>query len=258
LLAHALAGVALLCHIVSIDNTHSRYNFLECHPALRSRVEECEAFIWCCPCPPSAFCRRPAGARRRKAPAFAKTTRFELKVTNLNEIAQTLAALEASQFLIVISSPERGAKQIRRRGSAPLQDAGPRRTSKTLLRCDISNRLRSAWGQKPALPHRSIAVRSTSVNGHSARRGTCWTGWLDNHSAEVACPPIPYRVKGSLESNYYGDRYVHLRGAAPFESPKVSILAQATLAHVIALARRLGRGSLFGEPGSVALRGSAH
>jgi hypothetical protein len=28
-----------------------------------------------------------------------------LKVTNLNEIAQTLAALEASQFLIVISSP---------------------------------------------------------------------------------------------------------------------------------------------------------
>jgi hypothetical protein len=105
LLAHALAGVALLCHIVSIDNTHSRYNFLECHPALRSRVEECEAFIWCCSCPPSAFCRRPAGARRRKAPAFAKTTRFELKVTNLNEIAQTLAALEASQFLIVISSP---------------------------------------------------------------------------------------------------------------------------------------------------------
>jgi len=105
LLAHALAGVALLCHIVSIDNTNSRYNFLECHPALRSRVEECEAFIWCCPCPPSAFCRRPAGARRRKAPAFAKTTRFELKVTNLNEIAQTLAALEASQFLIVISSP---------------------------------------------------------------------------------------------------------------------------------------------------------
>jgi hypothetical protein len=74
----------------------------------------------------------------------------------------------------------------------------------------------------------------------------------------VACPPIPYRVEGSLESNYYGDRYVHLRGAAPFESPKVSILAQATLAHVIALARRLGRGSLFGEPGSVALRGSAH
>ena len=28
-----------------------------------------------------------------------------MKVTNLNEIAQTLAALEASQFLIVISSP---------------------------------------------------------------------------------------------------------------------------------------------------------
>jgi hypothetical protein len=71
-------------------------------------------------------------------------------------------------------------------------------------------------------------------------------------------PPLPVRVEGSLESNYYGDRYVHLRGAAPVESPKVSILAQATLAHVIALARRLGRGSLFGEPGSVALRGSAH
>jgi hypothetical protein len=31
------------------------------------------------------------------------------------------------------------------------------------------------------------------------------------------CPPIPYRVEGSLESNYNGDRYVHLRGAAPFE-----------------------------------------
>jgi hypothetical protein len=30
----------------------------------------------------------------------------------------------------------------------------------------------SLVGQKPALPHRSIAVRSTSVNGHSARRGT--------------------------------------------------------------------------------------
>src|ERR1700730_12231488 len=152
LLAHALAGVALLCHIVSIDNTHSRYNFLECHPALRSRVEECEAFIWCCSCPPSAFCRRPAGARRRKAPAFAKTTRFELKVTNLNEIAQTLAALEASQFLIVISSPNAAQSKY---------------VSEEARRF---NRLRSAWGQKLLLPQCKSNGRFTSVSGHKGRR----------------------------------------------------------------------------------------
>jgi hypothetical protein len=31
------------------------------------------------------------------------------------------------------------------------------------------------------------------------------------------CPPIPYDVEGSLQSNYYGGRYVRLRGPAPFE-----------------------------------------
>jgi hypothetical protein len=55
---------------------------------------------------------------------------------------------------------------------------------------------------------KTLLFQGYETNGH-------WLGTA--YVFKRGCPPIPYHVEGSLQSNYYGGRYVRLRGPAPFE-----------------------------------------
>jgi hypothetical protein len=54
----------------------------------------------------------------------------------------------------------------------------------------------------------TLLFQGYEANGH-------WLGTA--YVFKRGCLPIPYHVEGSLQSNYYGGRYVRLRGPAPFE-----------------------------------------
>jgi hypothetical protein len=66
---------------------------------------------------------------------------------------------------------------------------------------------RSAMAELGVRPG-TLLFQGYDTNGH-------WLGTA--YVFKLGCPPTPYRVEGSLQSNYYGGRYVRLRGPAPFE-----------------------------------------
>jgi hypothetical protein len=66
---------------------------------------------------------------------------------------------------------------------------------------------RSAMAELGVRPG-TLLFQGYETNGH-------WLGTA--YVFKRGCPPIPYHVEGSLQSNYYGGRYVRLRGPAPFE-----------------------------------------
>jgi hypothetical protein len=77
------------------------------------------------------------------------------------------------------------------------------------------NSSRAIYYQVPRPAMEEIGVRRGTMLFQGYEDNGDWFGTA--YVFKWGCPPIPYRVEGFLESNYYGDRYVHLRGAAPFE-----------------------------------------
>jgi hypothetical protein len=77
------------------------------------------------------------------------------------------------------------------------------------------NSSRIIYYQVPRPEMAEIGVRLGTLLFQGYQDNGHWFGTA--YVFKWGCPPIPYRVEGFLESNYYGDRYVHLRGAAPFE-----------------------------------------